>query len=227
MNKNDCVKVSEEVRRLLPCGRGNVLEDILRTNGNSTIRAKAAKLIKGDRSVKSDFKNSELAYHVIAPCVSALCLEAGNCEEHAAVAYYVACEMLDVNTNLLIVTAEIDHAFLLAGNGSELANYYVIDPWCLEENGKEFRSSEWYSNDPNIGIKGVATGDEMEQVSEELLERFDIIKEKYINQVKSQCDPLNEYFTKLNLCIEPNKFKRQKFILKDCFGFSLYSYPNE
>ena len=204
--------VFQETKKTLSFGRGNVLGDIVKSKGESLRRAVGTGIAAGDRSLRYAVQEvvPEKLQPVVKEAVAAYIMRAGNCQEHAAIAFLLANRDFKGKTVVLMSYSK-DHAFVLVGDGKELGDYVVVDVWDPSEDGKKYSNSGWYgSSEPRI-VYECDGKDYIEMVRAVLGEKtLTKIYENAYNKAKEQTSGI-EKVTKLEELQESYPFKIYDF----------------
>lgn len=114
-----------EARKALRRGRGNVREDIRDSNGESSVRANAARDVATHLESTSEF-SSDVCHTAVAMAV-----QSGNCAEHADVAAFLHAPHLGEGEHVYAVgSTVVDHSWAeWHGQSSDRGDHIVMDPW--------------------------------------------------------------------------------------------------
>ncbi len=113
-----------ETRQALAHGRGNVVDDIQDSNGQSTIRAVAGRIVR--TQLPSNYGPE------VSIAASAMAAQAGNCGEHANVAAFLHAAKLGSGEYAYAVgSTTIDHRWAQwhAARARDPEHDIVMDPW--------------------------------------------------------------------------------------------------
>lgn len=116
-------------------------------------------------------------------------VEAGNCMEQAAIAFFLAIAGYPGKIIYLMNAADLDHAFVLVGDEDDaLENGTVIDAWQKSENGKRLAESRWRGSTRfRICYKGDG--------------------ENYLTRVQGRLGELDQEELEKAFAVTPKKFK--------------------
>lgn len=143
-------------RKLIPLGRGNVLGDIRKSKGESLRRAVGTGIAASDRTLRGVVRDavSPDLQGVVKTALGAVIMTAGNCQEHAAIAFLLALRDFP-GKRVVLMSYSKDHAFVLVGDGDNLDDYVVLDVWDPGENGKRYKDCGWYGkSEPSLKADG-------------------------------------------------------------------------
>ena len=159
------IDVLGETRKILSVGRGNVLADIKKSKGESLRRVLAAGIAASDRTLRMTLRNfngPEEIKMVLSEAIGGIIMKAGNCQEHAAIAFLLANR--DYNgQDLILMSYEKDHAFVLVGDKNDLDSCVVIDVWDPSEHGKKYSACSWYKKSK---VKVIYTADGKDYIAQ-------------------------------------------------------------
>ena len=112
-----------QTRQALAYGRGNVLDDIDDSHGQSTIRTEAGRQIMN--KIPREFDDP------ICFAASSLAARAGNCGEHAYVAAFLHAAKLKEGQRVCVVAdTKADHFWAeLRGENADRSQHVIMDPW--------------------------------------------------------------------------------------------------
>lgn len=118
----------DEARQRLPLGRGNVIEDVDATEGQSLWRANAARAFAHRLDRQHDVPRGDLATQTFHQAVSAATFAAGRCGEYSPVAAVLHSSRLGPDESLHIVS-NVGHQWIEARLGADRDRAVVLDGW--------------------------------------------------------------------------------------------------
>jgi hypothetical protein len=122
---NDSV---DETRQRLPLGRGNVIEDIDATDGDSMWRANAARSYAYHLDRRHHVPDSDLPKQTLHQAVAATAFSAGRCGEYSPTAAVLHTSRLQPGESLHIVS-DSGHQWAEARIGGDRDRAVVLDAW--------------------------------------------------------------------------------------------------
>jgi hypothetical protein len=140
-------RIEQEVATFLSFGAGNRKSDIVRTKGESVVRVNAIQnLGRGNRGMIKKIAQNYFpeAPEAMQQALGATIVKAGNCMEHAAVAFFFAIAKYPGKQVSIMSAKGLDHAFVLVlDKDQDLEDGLVIDAWQKSDNGKLLKNSNW------------------------------------------------------------------------------------
>lgn len=198
-NPNEIIK---NVAGLLTYGAGNRKSDIDKTEGESVVRVNASKnLGRKNRGNAVDAMDKIKLPQELTPfmkeAISGIMVKAGNCMEHAAIAFFLALKSYPGYDVYIMNAKDLDHAFVLVSKpGKDLEEGLVIDGWQVQDNNKKLKESNWTGSD-NYRIKLSGTGvdyiTEILQVLEIDQDGIDSAMAKSKHEIDSGAKPFKVY----------------------------------
>jgi hypothetical protein len=128
-------------RGKLPHGPGNILRAVRASRGLAWEAAIAARYVLSERALRAGFGGAGDKFTIeLKRAVAAIIAGGGNCGEHAAVTFFELNRTLPPATPIAIVTADLDHAFVVIGDLNNLESTCVADAWSPVNTGKSSKS---------------------------------------------------------------------------------------